>query len=379
MYDVGLIKTAFSDLIGWRQAEDLTDSDKWQLSGLMTSSSGLFYNDVHPVLTFSNMASVATEFDKINDNNATERNDQFTEWLRQRTEAGIVEAVEAWFSQKSILKTANNLLEHTDLFTTTSNFNDLETSSGKIVGHRFTPYMSKSLALKLEKIKVQFDTNQVIQIHLFQSGKKEPIQSVNVNYTGDGSVQEESVNWLLKSGSSYFLAYNQDVIQGSAINSIYDHKFSGKTLTFPSGRYYEVSAFNVEEDSILELWDISKNDYTISTNYGMNVTLSVVCDYTDFIIQQKDLFKMVIYYKVAMKIMRELAFNSNSRVNRNVANFSREEIVYEIDGDSQGRIRHTVFGMYEAAMNSIQFNTSLIDKICLPCAKNGVRWTSAGP
>lgn len=176
MYDATLIKAAFNNLIGWRDNEN-TDVNAWQLDGSMTSSSGLYFNDVHPILTFENMASVATRFDHINDNNNTERNAQFTEWLRQRTEAGIIETVESWFIQKSGLQTAKNLIGQTDLFNTTSNFSDVTLSTGKIVGHRFTPYTSKSLVLKIEKVKVQFDTNQVIQLHLFQSGIKAPIHN----------------------------------------------------------------------------------------------------------------------------------------------------------------------------------------------------------
>lgn len=377
MYNIEEIKSAFLGLIGWRNNPD-DSSGSWQLNEMTTSSSGLFYNDVHPILTFDNLQSISTRFGDIESSSA-EINAAFTDWLKQKTEAGIVEAISTWFNEKSGLGTATNLLEQTDLFKTTNNFTDLTVSEGKIVGHRFTPYTSKNLSLKIEKIHVQFDTNQVVQIHLFQSGKKAPIQSVNVNYTGSGSVQSETVNWILKGGSSYFLAYNQDLVLGSAINGVYDYKFSGSQVAFPSGRFFEVCAFNADVDSILELWDLKKNNYTIATNYGLNASLSVLCDYTDFIISQKDLFKMLIYYHVAAKLMREIAFNPNSRLNRNAENVNRNEVIYEIDGDSQGRNRHTVFGRYERALNSIQFNSSNIDPLCLPCKKKGIKMTSTGP
>lgn len=380
MYNVAEIKTAFEGLIGWRQNPDQSSGTYQLNSSLTTSSSGLYFNDVHPTLNFENIRSVAPDFNKIG-NDQTERNTLFSNWLKEKTDSALIEAVQTWFSQKSELNTANNLLESIDLFTTTSNFNQLQNSSTDLVGHRYTPCFSKNLRLKIEKIKVQFDTNQVLQLHLFQSGIKDAIHTVNIDYTGNGSVQEETVNWVLKAGYSYFLTYDAGIILGNAINGIYDFDFTGSSQTFPSGKFYEVSAFRADVDSILTLWDLNKTVYTNSTNFGLNTQLSVYCDYTDLIVQQKHLFQMLFYYSVANKLMREIAFNSESRVNRNVNNekLSMQNILYEIDGDTQGRNRHTVFGKYEAALNSIQFDSSGIDPICLPCEDKGVNWGSIGP
>jgi len=377
MYNVNEIKAEFIGLVGWLQNDY---SDGFQLTDLTTSDSGLFFNDVHPVLTTENLASVCPEFDQLHPNDVAARNAAFTAWLRQRTEAGIIEGLESWNVEKSALGTSKNLLSNSDLFSTTGNFTDLETSTGKIVGFEISPSKSNSLTLNVKKIKVQFDTNQNIGIHLFKSGQKAPVGSVTVAYIGSGSVQEVPVSWSLSGSGSYFIGYDQNLVSGSAINGVKDYNYQASGLTsFPSGRYFKATAFNAGVADASELWDLKENQYTVSTNYGLNLSLSVECDYTSFLIEQKVQFRNVIRLAVAINLMRSIAFNPESRVNRNEANITRSEMLYEINGDTQGRNSSTVHGRFMKAIQAIQFDSSNIDSICLPCRKKSVRFRSLGP
>ena len=377
MYNVSEIKTELIGLVGWNQNEYSTG---FQLTDLTSSLSGLYFNEVHPVLTIENLASVCPEFDQMNLADDIAINNAFTAWLKKKTEAGIVNGLEAWNVEKSALGTSKNLLTNTDLFSTTGNFTDYETSTGKIVGFEISPSRSKSLVVKVSKLKLQFDTNQTIDIHLFKSGMKTPVATESVVYTGSGSVQSVSVDWSLYGEGSYFIAYDQQLISGYAVNGVRDYNYanSGQT-SFPSGRHFKAVAFNAGVADASELWDLKENQYTVSTNYGLNVSLSVECDYTSFLVEQKLQFKNVIRYSVAIDLMRTIAFNPDSRINRNEANFTRSEILYEINGDTQGRNSSTVFGRLQQAIQAIQFDSSGIDSICLPCRKKSVRFSSLGP
>jgi hypothetical protein len=51
MYSVSEIKSGLIGLIGWRQNVDITGV---QLTDLTTTTSGLYFNDEHPLLTFDN-------------------------------------------------------------------------------------------------------------------------------------------------------------------------------------------------------------------------------------------------------------------------------------------------------------------------------------
>ncbi len=376
MYNAQTLKQELIGLVGWRQNPD---SAGWQLTEMTSSSSGLWFNGVHPMLSIDNLISICPRFDLI-DSDQVATNTAFTNWLQEKTEDAILKAIEAWIDAKFENKTTNNLLNRTDLFDVTGNITDLELSSGDVVGIEVTPSRQKSMTVGINKIGVQLDTNQILSVHLFKSGQVAPVQTVNIDYQGAGSVQWELVNWSLKGEGSYWIAYDQRTLTGNAINGVRDYTFNSRGLTsFPSGRFFSAIAFNAAIANVNDLWDLSKNDFTISTNYGLNFSMDVRCDYTDFIVDQKDLFKTLISLQVGMDLLREIAFNPQSRVNRNEANVTRSQLLYEIDGDTQGRNDFSVLGRYKKALGAIQFDTTGIDKTCLPCRRRAIRHKAIGP
>lgn len=376
MYDAAQIKTELIGLVGWRQNPD---SDGWQLTDMTTSSTGLWFNSIHPLLSIDNLISICPEFDRIHSDQSA-INTAFTEWLKEKTEDAIVQAIEAWIDEKFEKKTASNLLERDKLFSVTGNFDDLELSSGKVVGIEVVPARSRSLLTEVTQIGVQFNTNQIIGVHLFKSGQKAPVQTQLVDYQGDGSVQWVNVSWKLDGEGAYFIGYDQRTVTGNAINGVRDYTWDRRGLTsYPTGRYFKATAFTADVADINNLWDLKENAYSVSTNYGLNLCLNARCDYTSFIIDQKNLFKSVIAYQVGINLLRELAFNPESRVNRNEANVERSQILYEIDGDTQGRNDSTLHGRYKKALKSVSFDDSGIDKICLPCRRRSIRFGSIGP
>lgn len=376
MYNAETLKSDLIGLVGWRQNDD---PQGWQLDDLTTSSSGLFFNSVHPMLTIDNLIAIAPEFDIIEANDAA-RDAAFTKWLKEKTEDGILKAVESWFNEKAELSTARNLLSRNDLFDVTGNITNLENSSGKVVGIEIEPARSRSLKAVIERIGVQFDTNQTVTIKLFKSGQLIHVENEDVIYTGNGSVEWFDVNWELEGEGVYFLAYNQDDILGNAINGVYDHTFQNQgIITFPTGRYYGAVAFNSSSADFTNLWDLSNNQYTVSTNYGLNLQMNVQCDYTTFISEQKNLFKSLIMYEVGIMLLDEILFNPNSKVNRNESNVSHARLLYSIEGDTQGINKLSVGARYNKALKAIQFDNYSIDKICLPCRERSVRYTSIGP
>lgn len=102
MYTASTLKTGLIGLIGWRQNRD---ADGLQLQGLTSTTSGLYYNDVHPLLTFDNLLSIAPDVELLGDN-ASERAQAFTDWLQEKTEAGIINAVTDWLDHKLPMRTA---------------------------------------------------------------------------------------------------------------------------------------------------------------------------------------------------------------------------------------------------------------------------------
>lgn len=370
MYNATQLKAGLLSLVGWRQNPD---PDGWQLSDLTTSDSGLFFNDEHPLLTMANLISIAPPFERL-EAAPLDQEAAFEAWLQEKTEAGIIRAIQAWIDRKFEVKTAGNLLERKQLFEVTGNGADTDPNEGKFVFWEFTPRRSRGLRLKINEIALQLTENQSLTLYLFKSGTKAPVQSTTFDYTGAGGVQWKTVDWELTGEGSYYVGYFQSNLTGNAIRGVGDFNFKNAGYThYPWGRYFEAVAASAVVTGGAILWDVADNVYSLSTNYGLNFRLNVQCDYTAFILEQKDLFKTLIAKQVAVDLLREFAYNSNTRVNRHESNFNPTQILYEIDGDTQGR-PGGLQRQLEKAIETITFDTKGLDRHCLPCRKRSVNY-----
>ncbi len=382
MFDVSQIKTGLADLVGFRQNYD---TDGVQLTELTTSESGLFVNDASALLTFDNLQSVAPQFDRITNANASAN---FTAWLKERTEQGFIQLLNRWLELKMKRRTAKNLLSRTQLFESTGNFVDTTTKQDFRVGFEITPTRSRGIIQRITEIGLQFtEDNPSLTIKLFQSGKKQHIRTFDFNYTGSGSVQWFDTKvldiafWEMKGGNSYYLTYDLNSISGKPINGIYDYALAYESLAndrlglFTFNRFFGVHGYRTTE-SFAELGDLTQNQYDYSTNFGINLRFDVRADYTDFIIEQKKLFATAIQKQIAVNLLKQLAANAESRVNRNV-NLDWKKIQFELYGDTQSSTGK--FGLIkelDSAIEAIQFDVSNIDPLILPTRRTGVQYST---
>jgi hypothetical protein len=80
----------------------------------------------------------------------------------------------------------------------------------------------------------------------------------------------------------------------------------------------------------------------------------------------------LIWKKIGIKVLQALAYNAEARINRNERNIDFNQIQFEINGDTQGK-KQGLLNDYSNALNAISFDTTMIDKICLPCRKTGAK------
>lgn len=409
MYNVSAIKSGLIGLIGWRQN---ADPNGQQLKGLLSTETGRYYNDEHALITFDNLLSIAPEFERItyqawsssktyalgdlvqsnqiifkakqahtnqtpdpnSDTDYWAVHDPFTNWIQEKTEAGIIKTIDTWFAEKSNLDTATNLIETNTVFTEKAGF-QAQSNTNKRVGLEICLPASRGARMEVEKISLQFSENQTITIKLFESGNQTAIKSENLVYTGAGSIEWHSLTgWTLEGNKNYWIVYDQTAITGTATNAIETANNFTRIANYPNGKFITISAFETTE-AMTSLWEVNKNAYSIDSNYGLNFTYSVRCDYTDFIIDQKNIFANAIAKNVAISILRELAYNANTRINRNEKNINRNEILFEIEGDTQGREGGLILA-FTNALKSISFDKTQIDSMTLPVRNRGVHYSS---
>ena len=429
MIRIADIQTALSHLVGWQQDYDPA---KQIDAELLQSESGLYFQQAHPLLTLENIRSImpdtykmqypswdaVTQYSdgakvKYNDvvyratsANVGQQPDQSDVWvvydivsdyLRQQVMGGIAQTVQTFLQMKGLLRETKSLLERRTFFDGAGRLNNYQTPQGKLVGFEITPVRAMGVTAKVERIGLQMTgATGAVRMYLFHSSQVDPIAVADLTFTKEngGFQWFEVQDWYMpyisdgnNSGGHWYLVYNQDDMpQGMvAVNATKDWSREPCMTCNPGSvagwreltKYLMVSPFKVSALETFreypELWNIDDNVYTNTVNYGLNVEVTVGCDLTDFIIEQRMIFATVLQRQVAATLLRTMAMNPDIRTNRNQSNVSQQGILYELDGNPQGRAGGLGYDL-QKGYEALELNTRGIDRICLTCQPVGVRY-----
>lgn len=333
----------------------------------------------------------------------------FSEWLESKTKASIQKAIARYCNEKTVEGTNKPLCESRTLFDGTGRLVDTVKNKKNLVGFEIIPVRAKGVTTKINKICLQFTKAGEYTLYLMHSSMDAPVKIIKLNKIRDNSAEWFTVDDLYlpyqsednDAGGSWYLCYFQSELpEGSQAirkNKDWSKEPCGscsrrELLAWMAwSKYLEIHPFFVNEELVdavnfnddfnedfakcpLHLWDVENNQYTYDNNYGLNLEVTVSCDITDFIIEQRMMFQDVIAKQVAVDMLREFAYNSNVRTNRHSINASRLDILYEVDGDSSSMKKSGLSYQLDMAFKAIKLSTSGIDRVCLPCRNNGIKY-----
>ena len=419
-------------LVGWQQSYDTSEV---KLSDNLTQSeSGMYFQQVHPLLTLPNLMSIAPDFKNTNfpehyanssykegvvvtledkyyksikdvPVNTEITNDEFwietnlfSEWLEDKTKASIIKLINKFINMKLADKASKSLIENKTLFDGTGRLTNLATNRNRFVGFEVDTVRSKGVTVKINKIGLQFTRPGKYKVYILHSSCDTPVYSFEFE-----KLKSNSIEWFkpkedillpyesqeIDAGGSWYIGYLQsDLPENSqAINR--DRDWSTQPCKGCSrqeflawqawSKYIEIHPFYVDENQLLGedeqmYFDPEIMNFTYDANYGINLDVSVYCDLTDFIIKQKQLFQDVIAKQVAVDFLREFAYNPNVRTNRRSINASRTDILYELDGDSSSMKHSGLNYELDLALKALNFSTQGLDRVCLPCVNHGLKY-----
>ena len=416
-------------LVGWEQDYD---PEKQISEALTETESGLTFQQAHPMVTLDNIRAIMpeqylytyptynadTEYGKgakvshsskvweslgnHNEGNTPADGSEYWKeydfvsvWIERLTRSAIAKTVQTFLQGKSLLRESKTLLERRSLFDGAGRLTNTVQNGQRIVGMEIVPAYSMGVTTKLERIGLQMTgATGNVTLYIFHSTQVDPIHTITFEVKkGDGSMEWKDLKdvYLPYMGSTgaWYVCYNQaDLPQDmEAVNVTKDWSRepcgtrnrgsleAWRALT----KFIMISPFRVHALETFaqfpELWDIEDNVYTNTSNYGINMVVSVGCDLTDFIIQQRSIFATVLQRQLACDVLRTMAMNPDVRVNRNQANASREDLLYEVDGNPQGRA--TGLGKeLRDAYAALDLDTRGIDRICLTCQPTRVKYTT---
>lgn len=418
-------------LIGWEQNYDTSDL---KISDALTvSESGLYFQQIHPLLTLQSMSCIAPDFKNMTfeeynaekpyskgnvikygsllykalQNSTGKQPDieseywvetnPFSEWLESKTKASIQKAISRYCNEKIAQGTYKTLCENRTLFDGTGRLVDVVKNKKNLVGFEIVPVRAKGVTTKINKIGLQFTEPGEYTLYLMHSSMDAPVKIIKLNKIRKNSIEWFSLNDVYlpyqsednDAGGSWYLCYFQSELPEGSQAIRKDKDWSKEPCGSCSrkellawmawSKYIEVHPFFVNEELVEieeepRLWDVENNQYTYDNNYGLNLEITVACDITDFIIEQRMLFQDIIAKQVAVDMLREFAYNANVRTNRHSINASRLDILYEVDGDSSSMKKSGLSYQLDMAFKAINISTQGIDRVCLPCKNNGIKY-----
>lgn len=430
-------------LIGWEQNYDTSDL---KISDALTvSESGIYFQQIHPLLTLQSLSCIAPDFKNIeyaeynpempySKGNIVKHNDTaykalqksvgrqpdieseywvetnpFSEWLENKTKASIQKAISRYCNEKIAQGTYKTLCESRTLFDGTGRLVDVVKNKKNLVGFEIVPVRAKGVTTKINKIGLQFTEPGDYTLYLMHSSMDAPVKVIKLNKVRKNSIEWFSVEDVYlpyqsddnDAGGSWYLCYFQSELPEGSQAIRKDKDWSKEPCDSCSRRellawmawskYIEIHPFFVNEELIeainfnedfnndfakqpIHLWDVDNNQYTYNNNYGLNLEVTISCDITDFIIEQRMMFQDIIAKQVAIDMLKEFAYNANVRTNRHSINASRLDILYELDGDSSSMKKSGLNYQLDLAFKAINISTQGIDRVCLPCKNNGIKY-----
>ena len=426
MIRIADIQDKLFHLVGWKQNYDL--SNITLSDNLTQTESGMYFQQIHPLLTLDNLQSIAPDFQNYNwqvydtnkayksgevvqiedslykaiqdvpvkisisDTSYWTKTNPFSEWLEDKTKASIVKLVNKFINMKLADKASKSLIENKTLFDGTGRLTNKIENRNRLVGFEIDTVRSKGVTVKIDKIGLQMTEPGSYTLYIFHSSNPEPIYTLTFEKTKANSLEwfkpkddillpYESVN--TDAGGSWYLVYKQSELPENAQAIYKDRDWStgpckacsrSEFLAYQAwSKYIEVHPFYISED---EEFDPEAMNFTYDKNYGINLEVSAYCDLTDFIIKQRAMFQDVLSKQVAIDFLREFAYNPNVRTNRHSINASKLDILAELDGDSSSMRQSGLSYELDIALKALSISTQGLDRICLPCVNNGIKYRS---
>lgn len=379
MFNPTIIQQCMVSLLGWRND---ANSDVPQITSpeLLQSDSGLIYNDFHPLLSIENIVNTLPEDKTIDD------------YLSEKVASGISKGLTKVMIEKKLNESTKTLLNSSKLFDGIGRFQDTIISDGSFVGIEVEIFPSYGAKVIIDKIGLQFTQPQTnLPIYIYHTSQIDAIKVVSATTTKQNSLEwltlSETIDFAYlsdqyDSGGMFYIGYYQDTISGQAIKKDFNW-MKGPCNTCRGGanamkvwnerlNFVRVVPVEVESSNLngIQMFDYTKRKYTPANNFGMNFGVTVQCDVSNYLCEQKFVLTDLIGKQVAVDILNDM--KHSTRLNR-IANVSQNMIIRDLEGDRETNEPGLAVRLSNS-IKAVDFDFSKIDSPCLPCNKKwGIR------
>ena len=258
MIRVSELQNSFLHLVGWAQNYNTAD---FKIADTLTQSeSGIYFQQIHPLLTLENLQSIAPDFKNtayplyselaeykkgnvvsdannvlykaIKDStNKPLQNEEywietnpFSEWLEAKTKSGIIKALSRYVNDKIVKGSYKTLFENRTLFDGTGRMTDTVKNKNNLVGFEIVPIRAKGITTKINKIGLQFTEPGSYDIYIMHSSCNEPIYTLHLTKEKSNTMEWFNLTDIylpyesssIDAGGSWYVCYYQSKLPGAS-------------------------------------------------------------------------------------------------------------------------------------------------------------------
>lgn len=342
MFNIATLKTSLSGIIGFRQLDDLAIGTTIPTT-LASSTSGQYWDDFHSLLRTDNLYYTSPQ------------DVTFSTWLQNKVNSSIAKLFNRLATDKKLSGSSRAIFANQLLFEGDGKLSDTITNKSRLVGLAINPRRINNLSIIINQLGLQFTVAQTnLPIYLWHSSRKGYLVTANVTTSGTNQFNWQAlttfildyVNYAsdIDSGGTWFLGYFQDDITGNAVNKTYDF-YAGPCVGCPGSqrnvtiynlwsKYVSIMPFFAEASAIsgTNLPAIENIEYDETTNFGLNLALTVKPDITELITSNTNLITYPLGMQFAADMLEWMAYNPATRVNPSQINVSQNVLLYELSG-----------------------------------------------
>jgi hypothetical protein len=114
---------------------------------------------------------------------------------------------------------------------------------------------------------------------------------------------------------------------------------------------------------------LSNLSFNTTDSFGLNIEISGGCDFTNLLIDNRQMFAPYLQYSVAVRLIDELLNNAGGLISRPNSNFNPDNLRLALYGDGTGK--NGLIAEKNAMFKALQISTEGITSVCLKCNNKG--------
>jgi hypothetical protein len=420
MYDIASLRTAFTSLVGILQS-NLPQVPAIS-PPLSVSNSLVYVQDKHALVSLENIWYAAPLFNpndypawvslypytagasvfysgllyqaKNNVTSATSPNadptnwaiyNPFQAWLQQKYNQAVSNLFAAVVIKKKLTHMQKAIMDRVRLYTGGGTIYQKVLSTSSFVGFEIVPQSAEGLLVFIDSVGIQSDTAQLastLTYYLYHSTVATPLLTWDA-----GAISANTFAWKdLKSGGnfnaileylqyntsgSYFFGYYQDDLVGSVLSKNWDcgaspcYSCNGSDLGLFNQWSKWVTLRNIQVQN--KDLDIDRNLFNTNnivrnnlTNWGLNMSITVRCDLTKFIIYNPLLWADAFAFQLAKEFLEAIAMSTRiNPTNNQIQVAARSELDKKFTG--------AWINKYYDSLEALNIDLSGFSRVCQPC------------